>query len=100
VGARLLLMDEDTCATNFMIRDSKMQQLVNKRDEPITTFIDRVKQLHTDNGISTILVLGGVGDYFDVSDQVVQMINYQPHDVTSRAHEIAQQSPLKPGQSG
>jgi len=94
-GAEVLLMDEDTCATNFMIRDSKMQQLVNKEDEPITTFIDKVKQLYLENNISSILVLGGVGDYFDVSDRVIQMINYKPLDVTSRAHQIADTSPIK-----
>ena len=95
VGADVLLMDEDTCATNFMIRDSKMQRLVNKEDEPITTYIDKVKQLYLEKNISTILVLGGVGDYFDVSDLVIQMKNYQPLDVTSAAHRIAEDSPAK-----
>jgi len=88
-------MDEDTCATNFMIRDSKMQQLVNKEDEPITSFIDKVKQLYSEKNISTVLVLGGVGDYFDVSDQVIQMIKYKPVDVTSKAKIIAEQAPAK-----
>jgi len=95
VGAKVLLMDEDTCATNFMIRDFKMQQLVHKDDEPITTFIDKVKQLYTEKQISTILVLGGVGDYFDVSDHVIQMIKYEPIDVTLKAHEISGKSPVK-----
>lgn len=94
-GAQTLLMDEDTCATNFMIRDSKMQLLVNKEDEPITTFIDKVKQLYVEKNISTILVLGGVGDYFDVSDRVIQMINYRPFDMTSKAHQIANDFPTK-----
>ena len=95
VGAEVLLMDEDTCATNFMIRDSKMQQLVNKDDEPITTYIDKVRQLYLEKNISTVLVLGGVGDYFDVSDQVIQLINYQAFDMTIEAHNIANQSPTK-----
>lgn len=95
VGAKLLLMDEDTCATNFMIRDNKMQQLVRKADEPITTFIDKVKQLYSEKNISTIIVLGGAGDYFDVSDQVIQMIKYKPFDVTHKAHEISSMSPTK-----
>ncbi len=95
VGAEVLLMDEDTCATNFMIRDSKMQQLVNKEDEPITTFIDKVKQLYFEKNISTVLVLGGVGDYFDISDLVIQMKNYQPLDMTSEAHKIAELFPAK-----
>ena len=95
VGAEVLLMDEDTCATNFMIRDSKMQQLVNKEDEPITTFIDKVRQLYFEENISTILVLGGVGDYFDVADLVIQMKNYKPLDMTSEAHTIAELFPAK-----
>jgi predicted ABC-class ATPase len=93
VGAKVLLMDEDTCATNFMIRDRNMQQLVAKQDEPITAFIDRVRKLHDENGISTILVLGGVGDYFEVADTVIQLKEYRPHDVTERAREIIASSP-------
>jgi len=95
MGAKVLLMDEDTCATNFMIRDSKMQQLVQKEDEPITTFIDKVKQLYQEKGVSTILVLGGIGDYFDVADHVIQMLNYKPLDVTNKAHEISKESLTK-----
>jgi predicted ABC-class ATPase len=94
-GAEVLLMDEDTCATNFMIRDSKMQQLVNKEDEPITAFIDKVKQVYLLKNISTVLVLGGVGDYFDVSDHVIQMMNYRPLDMTTQAHKIADRFPAK-----
>lgn len=94
-GASVLLMDEDTCATNFMIRDRKMQQLVAKADEPITTFIDRVRGLYDEEGVSTVLVLGGVGDYFDVADTVIQMVNYVPRDVTQRAKEISASAPLR-----
>ncbi len=94
-GAKVLLMDEDTCAANFMSRDSKMQQLVSKENEPITAFIDRVQQIYQEKMISTVLVLGSVGDYFDVSDLVIRMTDYQPHDVTSKAHGIAERSPAK-----
>ena len=90
IGADVLLMDEDTCAANFMIRDKKMQQLVSKKDEPITAFIDKVRRLYSDMNISTLLVLGGTGDYFKVSDYVIQMLNYQPVNVTRQAHKIAQ----------
>jgi predicted ABC-class ATPase len=95
VGAKVLLMDEDTCATNFMIRDQKMQKLVHKDDEPITTYIDKAKQLFSERDISSILVLGGAGDYFDVSDKVIQMIKYVPEDVTEKAQEISKLSPAK-----
>ncbi len=90
-GTQLLLVDEDTAATNFMIRDRRMQQLIAKDKEPITPFIDKVRQLYTDYGVSTILVIGGSGDYFDVADTVIAMDNFQPADVTSKAKEIAQQ---------
>ena len=64
IGARVLLIDEDTSATNFMIRDRRMQELVKKAHEPITPFIDKVRQLYRDQGVSTLLVMGGSGDYF------------------------------------
>jgi predicted ABC-class ATPase len=89
-GARVLLIDEDTSATNFMIRDHRMQELVSKDKEPITPFIDKVRLLFKDYGVSTILVLGGSGDYFDVADQVIWMVEYRPLDVTSKAKAIAE----------
>ena len=95
VGTNVLLMDEDTCAANFMIRDQKMQKLVEKDDEPITTFIDKVESLYSNKGISTILVSGGIGDYFDVSNIVIQMKNYNPIDVTGKAHEISRSTSNK-----
>ncbi len=88
-GAELLLVDEDTAATNFMIRDRRMQQLIAKDKEPITPFIDKVKQLYADYGVSTILVMGGSGDYFEVADTVIAMENFQPHNVTEKAQAIA-----------
>jgi len=92
LGCSLLLLDEDTSATNFMIRDARMQKLVPSDSEPITPFIDRVKTLYQELGVSTILVLGGSGDYLDVADRVIMMDRYIPKDVTDRAHEIARQS--------
>ncbi|MGK7949351.1 MAG: ABC-ATPase domain-containing protein [Xenococcaceae cyanobacterium] len=88
-GTQLLLIDEDTAATNFMIRDRRMQQLISKDLEPITPFIDKVKQLYTDYNVSTILVMGGSGDYFDVADTVIAMENFIPQDVTEQAKAIA-----------
>ena len=88
-GARCLLIDEDTAATNFMIRDGRMQQLVAREQEPVRPFIDRVRQLHEEADISTILVMGGSGDYFGEADTVIAMERYEPVDVTGRAHDIA-----------
>uniref|UniRef100_A0A7C1X506 ATPase n=1 Tax=Thermomicrobium roseum TaxID=500 RepID=A0A7C1X506_THERO len=90
VGARVLLMDEDTCATNFMIRDHLMRELVPADAEPIVPFIDRVRQLHREAGVSTVLVMGGAGDYLHVADTVIWMRSYRPVDVTLRARELAQ----------
>ena len=89
VGARVLLIDEDTSATNFMIRDERMQALVAKEKEPITPFVDKVRKLYTDLGVSTVLVMGGSGDYFEVASTVIMMDNYRPRCVTERAKEIA-----------
>ncbi|MDZ7759744.1 MAG: ABC-ATPase domain-containing protein [Desulfovermiculus sp.] len=83
------MLDEDTSATNFMIRDSRMQRLVARECEPITPFIDRVREMRSRLGVSTILVLGGSGDYLDVADQVIMLNNYQVENVTQRAREIA-----------
>ena len=92
-GAQVLLIDEDTAATNLMIRDRNMQTLIAKEKEPITPFIDKVQQLYTDYGISTILVMGGSGDYFEVADRVIALDNYTAHDVTAQAQAIAAQYP-------
>ncbi|WP_204139586.1 ABC-ATPase domain-containing protein [Halomicronema sp. CCY15110] len=88
-GAAVLLIDEDTSATNFMIRDRRMQELITKAQEPITPFVDKVRQLYTDHGVSTILVMGGSGDYFDVADTVIALDNYRPEEVTAQARAIA-----------
>ena len=88
-GTSLILIDEDTSATNFMICDGRMQKLIAREKEPITPFIDKVKPLYKDLGVSTILIVGGCGDYFDVADRVIMMDEYIPKDVTDRAKEIA-----------
>ncbi|UCG99863.1 MAG: ABC-ATPase domain-containing protein [Deltaproteobacteria bacterium] len=90
VGAKVLLIDEDTSATNFMIRDQRMQELVSKDKEPITPFIDKIRQLYQDLGVSTILAIGGSGDYFDVADLVICMVEYRPYDLTIEARTIAE----------
>lgn len=90
-GARVLLVDEDTSATNFMIRDRRMQALIAKDREPITPFIDKIRQLYDDYGVSTLLVVGGSGDYFDVADRVIALDSYRPREVTAEAQEIATQ---------
>ncbi len=84
--AKLLLIDEDRSATNFMIRDRMMKELIEK--EPITPFTDRVNELHKLHGVSTILVIGGSGEYLSVADKIYMMEDYLIHDVTERSKNI------------
>ncbi len=88
-GASALLIDEDTSATNFMIRDERMRQLIPADREPITPFVERVRPLYTERGVSTVLVAGGSGAFFDVADQVIALQDYTLHEVTERARHIA-----------
>ncbi len=90
--ATLLLIDEDTSATNFMIRDDRMQQLVSREKEPITPFLHRVRELYRDFDISTVIVMGGSGDYFEVSDTVIMMDAYKTADVTLKAHSLIEKA--------
>ena len=91
VGTSLLLVDEDTSATNFMIRDERMRELV--RHEPISPFIDLVHPLHRYLGVSTVVVVGGVGDYLDVADRVILLEDYTPSDATTRSREVTKRFP-------
>lgn len=88
-NTNLLLIDEDTSATNFMIRDDVMQSLVSNEEEPITPFIELVRAIYEEKDISTIIVVGSSGEYFDIADTVIQMDNYEPKDVTLRAKELS-----------
>ncbi|HEY8347007.1 MAG TPA: ABC-ATPase domain-containing protein [Symbiobacteriaceae bacterium] len=94
-GCRLLLVDEDTAASNFLVRDARMQALVPKAIEPITPLIDQVRPLYRDLGVSTIMVVGGAGDYLDVADHVILMEHYRPRVVTERARQVAAQLPSR-----
>jgi predicted ABC-class ATPase len=99
IGTSLLLVDEDTSATNFMIRDERMRELVRK--EPISPFIDLVRPLHDSLGVSTVVVVGGVGAYLDVADHVILMEDYAPRDATNRARGVRERFPARvPPQSG
>lgn len=90
-GSRVFLIDEDTSATNFMIRDELMQKVVHSEMEPITPFSLRVRQLYGAAHISTILVVGSSGSYFYQADHIIQMKDYRPEDITERAKSVAQE---------
>ena len=92
-GTKAFLIDEDTSATNFMVRDELMQRVVADSKEPITPFISRVRDLYEKLGISSILVAGSSGSYFHVADTVIQMKEYVPYDITDRAKTTAAEFP-------
>ena len=96
-GSRVFLIDEDTSATNFMIRDELMQRVVHREMEPITPFVERVQELYEKEGISTVLVAGSSGSYFHKADCIVQMNRYKPVEITGLAKKEAQAFPLPAG---
>ena len=91
-GCKTFLIDEDTCATNFMVRDTLMQQVISGEKEPITPFIERMRDLYEKAGVSTILVAGSSGAFFGVADTIVQMDEYRAIDITAEAKRIASAS--------
>jgi predicted ABC-class ATPase len=91
-GATGLLLDEDTSATNFMIRDARMQALIHRDQEPITPFVERVRELFETLSVSTVLVMGGCGDYFEPADAVIALRAFRPIDVSAEARAIAADS--------
>ena len=96
-GASLLLIDEDTSATNFMIRDELMQRVIHRDMEPITPFIERIRELYEDYGISTVIVAGSSGAYFHIADTIIQMDHYVPKDITEYAKKEAESYPVITG---
>eukprot|EP00186_Timspurckia_oligopyrenoides_P004810 CAMPEP_0182444312 /NCGR_PEP_ID=MMETSP1172-20130603/2808_1 /TAXON_ID=708627 /ORGANISM="Timspurckia oligopyrenoides, Strain CCMP3278" /LENGTH=669 /DNA_ID=CAMNT_0024639845 /DNA_START=69 /DNA_END=2078 /DNA_ORIENTATION=- len=90
-GSKCLLMDEDTCATNFMIRDARMAALVSADKEPITPLVSRIQWLYQNRGVSSILVIGGCGEYFNVADCVIRMDEFCAFDATREAKHIVKQ---------
>ena len=92
-GTSLFLIDEDTSATNFMIRDELMQRVIHREMEPITPFIERIRELYENYGISTVIVAGSSGAYFHIADSIIQMDRYVPKDITVRAKKEAENFP-------
>ena len=90
-GARTLLIDEDTSATNFMVRDALMEAVVAPDREPITPFAERVRGLWKRFGVSCVLVMGSSGAFFPVADCVVQMDGYHALDVTERVRAVCRE---------
>lgn len=93
-GSRVFLLDEDTSATNFMVRDEFMQKVISREKEPITPFLERARSLYEEGGISTILVAGSSGAFFHIADTIIQMDNYYPVDITGSTKELCKNYPL------
>ncbi len=89
-GSSLILIDEDTSATNFMVRDSLMAQVITPGEEPITPFISRVRGMYEDLGVSSVIVAGSSGAFFHMADTIIQMKEYVPIDITQRAKDAAE----------
>ena len=87
-GCRALLIDEDTSATNFMVRDALMQEVVARDHEPITPFVERVRDLYERAGVSSVIVVGSSGAFFPVADTVIQMDRYEAFDITGRVRDV------------
>ena len=95
-GSKVFLLDEDTSATNFMVRDTFMQEIISREKEPITPFLERAQKLYTFAGISTLLVAGSSGAFFHIADTIIQMDCYRPVDITRKVKEICGKYPLSP----
>lgn len=93
-GSRVFLLDEDTSATNFMVRDSFMQKVILREKEPITPFLERARNLYEKAGISTILVAGSSGAFFHIADTIIQMDSYCPVDITEETKKLCREYPL------
>lgn len=99
-GARLFLVDEDTSATNFMVRDTLMQKVVARDKEPITPFVERVRDLYERASVSTVLVAGSSGAFFAVADRVIQMDCYRALDITERVRKACAERAAEAGDAG
>ncbi len=99
-GSSLILIDEDTSATNFMVRDQLMAQVITSGEEPITPFISRVRGMYEDLGVSSIIVAGSSGSYFHVADTIIQMKEYVPIDITQKAKQAAKDYPGETAEEG
>ena len=93
-GSKVFLLDEDTSATNFMVRDTFMQEVISREKEPITPFLERAKDLYEKAGISTILVAGSSGAFFHIADTVIQMDSYHPVDISTKVRSLCGKYPL------
>ena len=92
-GSRVLLIDEDTSATNLMVRDELMSRVISRDEEPITPFLERAADLYQQAGVSTILVVGSCGAYFHIAHSILQMVSYRAVDITVETRKLLAEFP-------
>ncbi|KAK5131165.1 hypothetical protein LTR08_001251 [Meristemomyces frigidus] len=90
-GCKTLLIDEDSSATNLLVRGQRMQLLI--RHEPITPLVSKARALFDQHGVSTVIVIGGLDDWLTVADQVIALESYVPRDITAEAKAIVRKFP-------
>ena len=93
-GSKLLLIDEDTCATNFMVRDQLMQKIVSGNKEPITPFIQQAREMYERLDVSVVMVAGSSGAYFYIADHIIQMDNYRVVDITKHVKNVIEKEEI------
>lgn len=86
-GSRLLLFDEDTCATNFLVRDELIKKILDSSLEPIKPLYSTVRSLWKKHHVSMIFVVGGLGYFLQKADTCLLMENYRCHDITAKVRD-------------
>ena len=86
-GSRLLLFDEDTCATNFLIRDELIKKILDAAQEPIKPLYSTVRSLWEKHHVSMIFVIGGLGYFLQKADTCLLMDNYRCDDITAKVRD-------------
>ena len=94
MNSKLILIDEDISATNFLVRDFRMRALVPDYKETITPLIAHMKNLKA-QGVSLIMVTGALGDFMNIADRVIVADNYEYKDQTEVAKKIMRSHPLE-----
>ena len=84
-GAELILIDEDTSATNLLFKDNVMAKIITK--EPIRPLCLQVRDLVRKTKASVIIVASASSSFLGVADKIILMEDYIPRDITPKVKE-------------
>jgi len=87
VGARVLIVDENSSAPAFLTTDARIAGLLGST--PRTSLAQRARQIVDELGIS--LIVGGenlVAEYIPVADTVLKVEGFQVTDITEQAKAL------------